>query len=357
MPLRKLLKAFGPPLEGPINSGEDYSYSDWYLNLKEVNSNMNKNELVISRSGSEDTKDNDDETLQFVIKANGEDTDLVTGLAAYCTVNGIVQQPEKYSFKFPEQRMVVVDVVHHASITEYLLEYLEYALDGIAFLTHYDFSNKIITEDDDQDMLYYSKRSCTHPICGYDADDGLLTDFERSVERYDAEQKINDNINHNSYIHKHGYKAGQGTLVGIDLEVMADCVVLAENYDESEDFGAVYDIGNRATPPNIREYLRPLQERLHYFIGDTKSLTEAIQVFNAINKQLNGSIAGGSSVDGDGDSDHESAVQKGRRSFDTEKLDQEYEHANVKIADLGIYLHSTVNSGGYIFIFIVLIFR
>ena len=120
MPIEKLCAAFGLPLTlgDDSQSGLDtpeLCYADWFLTLQPLAPSL----------GADNKDDAGDEALQFAIKANGEDLDLLTSLASFCILNAVVQHPEVYALRPPSERLVQCEIVHHAAMTQHLLAYLE----------------------------------------------------------------------------------------------------------------------------------------------------------------------------------------------------------------------------------------
>lgn len=358
----------------------------------------------------------DDSTLHFAIKSNGEDLDSITILSMYCILNALTIAPDQYTIRIPStQRFVVCDIMHHASMTEHLLSYLETVLDGVYFMAHYHLPNSIIDEDD-AELLYISRQLITHPICN--ANDmyrnKLSLDNENSIERRVA-TRITTNIATTATVGGEGweykdtsdsylggrysyprldtderlevsisndYKTGQGSLIGLDLDIISRSLIkLDDNADIDSDNGCNEDnkhkqlSGIDSISYDLISSLRPIKERINFFSSIRKEdYDEAIDLFAMIHK-VNASISAlnhlsddDGSIDGlDINNNHlqlqeeeeeEEALASNNRIRNTEKLDLEYQNAQLKIVDLGnacwIDKHFTDDiQTRYIYIFII----
>jgi serine/threonine protein kinase len=338
--VEKVSKAFGVPVAVeagahaavPPYDRTDLSYADWYLALQSQ-----------SPSLAADEKDGDDTSLQFSIKAHGEDLDMLSSLVSFSLLNAVVQQAECYSLQTPPERLVHCEVFHHASMTEHLLAYLESVFEGVRFLCHYELPYCV--DDEDAELLYIARRSTRHPLCSHNLssvlDEGKSADdsVERSATRLDSKNDFND-------AKEGSFRSGQGALVGIDLSVVLRSLVCIDSE------GAAPEL----LPPDLAKHVRPLSERLRFFSGRAEDFEEAGWLFSLVHRMqylaLNSSVDGPDSdldldprdVDGDNDSyageqeveamdDAQPAEERAPRN--TAKLDNEYRHARLKIVDLG----------------------
>jgi hypothetical protein len=264
--MEKMLKAFGSPTETKknLNNNSNKTIADnfyWYFSLKNnIKQEKNKTFENLKNHHLHEDEDEAAEALQFMIKSNGEDTEYITSLTAYCLFNAIVKQPDNYAIQLPKTTMVLFDIVHNATITEKLLEFFEELIPGLKFLCHYDLPDLMVDEED-ADLLYFAKRYTIHPICNYDNENPLY-DLEKSIERKkhntddDTEEKnnFNSNINNNnnkcnrvandSHFNKlrdesidfhyekvqySMFKQYQGALLGIDLKLVSKSLVNLNN--------------------------------------------------------------------------------------------------------------------------------
>lgn len=345
LPIEKIVAAFGVPLNSSdvvdtidgsdVGEGSELCYSDWYMALQPLAPSLTVDEKI----------DAFDETLQFAIKATGEDLDMLTSLTSYCLFNALVQQPDVYSVQPGEARLVQCELMHHASMTEHLLAYLETALDGVRFLCHYELPYCV--EDDDAELLYFGRRVTKHPLCAGDhgsllhVGEGKSQDgsAERGVTSRGSESK------HDSYgaDSKHigsgsgMYREGRGVLIGVDLQVVGQSLFCLD--DELAD-------PTLAVPVDLADAVRPIEERLEFFSGHEEDFEEAEWLFALIHRMqmlINGSVDGDSDLDlENNDHDQDSFVADGadgegpnNRTRDTSKLDAEYAGARLKIVDLG----------------------
>jgi len=344
--------------EGPIDMGlgeVELSYGDWYLRLQPLapDSYVDDNNHA---QGSEDP------SYHFAIKANGEDLDSITLLASYCVLNALTAAPEQYEARSAPMRLIMCDVVHHASMTDHLVAYLESVLPGVCFMAHYSIPECIL-EDEDAEMLHVSRQLISHPICFYDGRrffpaTGDDPDFSNSIERRaigrGSEYKIDNSASYETFNSQEdskesninealsdvGFNPGQGSLIGIDLEIMSQMLYMKSKGDE-RDKGLSPNRAHRGSNLmyDIRSYVRPVHQRIGLFSSMTKSdFDEAYMLFEMIRRlhwiaELNVS----DDEDGpdeelfDGDLDLSNTGPK----RNTDKLDIEYWNAPLKIVDLG----------------------
>ena len=341
--------------------GSELAYADWFLTLRPIRRASVVDEV---KDGVDDAAvdDDDDATLQFAIKAQGEDQDLLTPLAACCVLNALLQQPEKYILQPPaEERLVACEILHHAAVTEHLLSYLETVLEGVRFLCHYDLP--YCTEEDDTELLYFARRLTNHPLSVSDRG-------ESKVE----ESKLSSSFSSSSF------RPGQGALVGIDLDSVSHSLLAIDR-----DGRVVY---TDSSPYDVTAAVRPFEERLRFFSGAHEGdYREAEWLFTLLHRVqypggIEGSLDGGDGRDrrdagsesdldlegdGEGDGDANGTVDEegegeldsylgdgdnnsledgdegvhphsggsGERTRNTDKLDAEYRGARLKIVDLG----------------------
>lgn len=346
LPIEKIVAAFGVPLNSSdvvdtvdgsdAGEGSELCYSDWYMALQPLAPSLTVDEKV----------DAFDETLQFAIKATGEDLDMLTSLTSYCLLNALVQQPDVYSVQAGEVRLVQCELMHHASMTEHLLAYLETALDGVRFLCHYELPYCV--EDDDAELLYFGRKVTKHPLCS--GDHGSLLHIgegksqDGSSERGAAasrngESKLDLYAGDSKHTGSGMYREGRGVLIGIDLQVVGQSLFCLDG-DQADPV--------LAAPMDLTGAVRPIEERLEFFSGREEDFEEASWLFGLIHRMqmlLNGSVDGDSDLDlenNDNDQDQDSFVADGadgdgpnNRTRDTSKLDAEYAGARLKIVDLG----------------------
>uniref|UniRef100_A0A7S3H2P1 non-specific serine/threonine protein kinase n=1 Tax=Spumella elongata TaxID=89044 RepID=A0A7S3H2P1_9STRA len=340
LPIEKVIAAFGPPLsrlEGVDNiednnsdqaEGLEMCYADWFLALQPLAPSLTVDEKV----------DAFDESLQFAIKASGEDLDLVTSLASFCLFNALVVQPEVFVLQPSPERLVQCEIVHHASMTEHLLAYLETVLDGVRFLCHYELP--FCVEDDDAELLYFARRVIKHPLCMDEQTESKSQD--ESVERIALRAESKHDTFGASVDSKdtHRFREGRGALLGVDLQVAGQSLAALDMSDAAELFGM---------PLDLAEAVRPIEQRLEFFSGHREDFDEAAWLFALIHRQqmlLSGSVDGDSDLDLDNDNDQDSYIGDGEgaehgdaapndRIRNTAKLDAEYAGARLKIVDLG----------------------
>jgi len=287
VPLQKLIELFGPPdiYENGINLDEiDPNYIDFYLSL-------------LSSDGGGII----DETQQFAIRGYGEDVADMMMTAGGCILNGLLLQPTKYALDVnigDFNRPILWNVIHHASMTEHLIAFLESHIEGLHFLVHYDISNAI-TSDDDIDMFYIARKSCIHPIS-----------FAEQVDDEEEERKLMSP----QLISHHDIMRAGGSLIGIDLDHLLSNIVETEEESMWEEI---------RPPKNLSSYVLPLDIRMKYFIGE--NLVEIANVVVTMNAYSNQDYDGYGSAGEDDDF----------KNISRSKLDIEYRDALIKVVDLG----------------------
>ena len=418
LPIEKVLAAFGPPqglnsdalqaaaAAGIIESVDaaDASFGEWFLSLQPLHpdplppaADSTDADSLSGRAGdgvgvSVGDSITTDDTLHFMLRANGEDLDSITALAAFCIFNAVVHQPESYAIRPPLERMVHCDVLHHASMTENLVAYLERVLDGVHFMAHYDLPD-CIADEDDAEMLYLSRRSTQHPICsgrGSGSSGGVFSNPSTPPPQDDAmaskgsRKSLNGSEGENSNAAGEGskdpmgavgagassaplscpsssFKPGNGALLGIDVDIISKLLVPASecSLDREEEYSRNY------SSYDISGFVRPVSERLKFFAAaDKDDFNEALWLFNILSLYaqqmyaiqlendddgvlgggLSGGGFGGTGMDGfESDLEQESLVidphsphtPHPSRSVNTAKLNAHYANAKVKIVDLG----------------------
>lgn len=350
LPVEKLCAAFGLPLSQGADSlngrerleSPELCFADWFLTLQPLTPSL----------GADNKDDAGDDALQFFIKANGEDLDLLTSLASFSILNAVVQHPEVYALQPPTERLVQCEIVHHAAMTQHLLAYLETVLDGVRFLAHYELP--FCVEDDDAELLYFTRRLTKHPLCVSHNISALLAEGKsqgNSPDRAAGPSDFKGEAPSGRADHKASagsmFRLGHGSLVGIDLKVVAQSIV-------TFDSELALDT-EPATPAALHNAVRPIDQRLRFFSGQQEEFEEAGWLFALIHRvqclaNAGGSLDGdsdldldprdGDDFDGDqdsyvGDGAHDDAAPSNDRIRNTAKLDAEYAGARIKIVDLG----------------------
>lgn len=284
LPFGKVMNAFGAPACYQSDRDEKSSSADgsdleaesmsavWYLTLDSSSSNSPVDRCQVDTLNDfeefEKKSDDDAETMNvnFVLKSAGEDLDDITALAAYCLFNVVTEDPEKYIIHLPyrstgggsdsDERLFVWEICHDAAVTHHLLRALELIIPGLRFLCHYDLSlPAALEEEDDKEMLAVMKRYTDHPICNYAEKD------EDSAEPL----------------------PGMGALFGVDLSVVQKALTLIDRAAVGRLMaeGVLRDYKFEASS-NLFTYIRPLEQRLRFFIGEPGELLDARdQLFNA----------------------------------------------------------------------------
>lgn len=288
VPIQKLCELFGPPeiFDEDVNIDEvDPHYIDWYLSLL----SLDDSKII-------------DEKLQFAIRGFGADVLEIMTTASTCVLNGLLLQPSKYSLSEDNKQPMLWNIIHHASMTEHLIAFLESKIHGLSFLVHYDINNAI-TSDDDMEMLYIARKSCIHPISF--VGEYSSTEEDRKV-KYGSPQSLTQEISHFDIM-----QAG-GCLIGLDLDYLISNIV---EYEEEPMWDEI------RPPKNLSSHVLPLDVRMKYFVGD-----ELLEIANTVV-----GLSVNQDYDGYGSAGEDEDYDRISRS----KLDLEYQHTEVKIVDLG----------------------
>jgi serine/threonine-protein kinase SRPK3 len=315
---QRLVEIFGNPQRGVINYNETNDEDDdsisieWFRTLNVAN-------------GLPSTL-NAEENGMFSIRGHYDDASDLSTLAAYCCINNVSTNPDKYLVSLPidkANKPMKWSIIHHASMTEHLLSYLETEITGLNFLCHYDIPGAPLLEDD-MEMLYIARRLCVHPICNYNS---LLEDNEEKIDDYDT-----------PFIpwYDKELPKGCGSLLGIDIDLISNSICIIQN--NLNELSSVHF--------DLTKYVTPLQTRMEYFIGDSMeimNIAKNSQSNNNSNNNNNGSNQyqtcninnGYDSIDSlDDDYDINNTTKK-LNKLSLKNLDEEYKDAKVKIVDLG----------------------
>lgn len=308
-----MMEAFGPPAgPGPGRTDPvDPAFSQWHLALR-----RGKYSCL-----SEEAIDFADASLQFNVLGQGYDSEGILGLVGLCLVNALAFQPDRYSIQIAqndEERPVLWSIVHHASITEHLLGFLELHMEGVRFLAHYKIP-PLMCEEDDEELLFVLQRECKHPACRKSGSSDGKCDEEADPEPYSE---------------------GQGALLGVDLDILMASMVGETEADESY-LSQIYGADG---------YIRPLDERIRCLVGDRGHMDETIIEYTAMGHALM-MAAGELSQDGsqDGGDDYDSVAEdRGKKRPERyDRIDEMYRNVPVKIVDLGnacwTYKHFTAD--------------
>ena len=292
--------------------------------------------------------DASDSSLQFCVKGAGYDSEGVFSLVALCALNVVAFHPERFSVQLPlseEDRPVRWSIVHHASVTEHLVAFLEQHMEGVRFLSHYRVP-PLLCEEDDDELLYVMQRDCRHPACGGGAAAGWRAsggkgggreakDMDDEDEDADAVAADDDEDGYGSG--SGSYKDGQGALLGVDLDNLMASVVGESEMDENY-LASIFD--------KVDAMVRPLDERMRCFVGDRGHLDDTCVEYTAMGRaimmaagDLEEESVDGSDADaeGDGDDDHDSVAEaRGKKRPEKYvRLDDEYRNVAIKVVDLG----------------------
>lgn len=263
---------------------------DWYFTLQK----------------SSDLDCENDEALHVHITSNTRNMDYLGGLVASCLIHPDILVEEDWGMKFPDQ-LYLFNIVHHAAVTEHLIKYFETEIKGLYFLCHHSFTN-IFMEDEDSDILLFSRQSCKHPM-------SVIMDPR------DEESK------HHHPHDKADYDGG-GVVLGLDIATILHCIVDVATGDP---------LLNNHNLDEIQRRLRSLEDRMNVFISDFDYLQNAeLDILLMMDRKL--PLNGFESMD-EAESDKDSVLweEKKKANYDEamNKLNSCYVSTMVKIVDLG----------------------
>jgi hypothetical protein len=154
--MEKMSSVFGP---------FDGSYSSTHLSAPSVIQNFAAPEdapgwylSLLSRN-----QDLAQGATHFSIKLVGDDVDGITALSAYCVLNALVFEPEKYSVQLPVEPLskpVMWEVVFTAHMYSQLVGFLEHSVNGVYFLSHINMGISTSSLDEDDAEMFLTMRSC-----------------------------------------------------------------------------------------------------------------------------------------------------------------------------------------------------
>ena len=388
-------------IDTDIDVDIDQRYAQWFLALpsplntththtstSSKHSNTTTTTAISDQQKKREQKYGCNAKSHISIKGCGEDTAGISALMCFCLLDVLTQQPNIYSLQqmvHPEDRPVVWHIEFSASETKNVTKYLEEKMPGVYFLAHYDIPS-VITEEDDSDLLYISRKLCVHTASGIDFDDlsrgtpvswvessvqgpgtGTGTDENdlidtlsnlkikdndgRSFESDKINDKSHDKMTNNDKINDKNENAlgpgssssssrrgslialtSGGALIGIDLDALSQRVFVAAIDIEMED----EELPGRpffTAASDLRRFVKPLEKRLQtFYMSDLSEIEGVAEAYvTAVNESANDSDSVVNKVQSKEERDDD---EKKRKSC-VKLLEVEYLHAKVKIVDLG----------------------
>ena len=345
----------------------DINAPSWFFALKSSNQHTTDHCGGVTR------------TNQFVIRRVDDDVAGVTSLAAYCLLNALIFEPEKYSVLLPVEpnaRPVVWEIEHYAGMSQHVLAYLESALPGVYFMVHLNSGlSSIIDDDDDAELYFLMKNYSTSPALENDVDDNFELESNAKqhqdwdqVDRkeakggsssasYSTDSKSGDFADYKGShsqakgdytanfggmtAHRHSVK-----LMGIDIDLLSRCVAVIESKTSSagealDDGGGYFEV---CYPYDLTGFVRPLADRMQCYTGGSEYISQLIDGYRYIRRMA--TTCGYDSQDDDslaedGDDKEggygDAVVGAGtlRRGSTHDELNTTYINAKIKIVDLG----------------------
>jgi hypothetical protein len=354
---------FGPfdgsrsPLKAPHSTEYNDASPGWYLTLLDD----------VQDSGYQ---------RHFSIKRLGEDADGVTALTAYCVLNALIFEPEKYSVQVPAEprtRPLVWEIVFHAKQYRNIVAFLEDALQGVYFLSHINMGISTDSlEDDDAEMFITMRSCCSNPVVD-DNDDcheaqtsRLIDSFQSFVIEADGKsflgdkadskdskrgvEQVRDNaqaklslLDDSTISRHHHHNARKGVMIGIDVDALSRSIAVLDTQSLSELVdGELIEI---TYPYDLTGFVRPLRHRLSCYEASFQYAHELVDGFHQMRRL---SVACGADSQDDlesvaDDADEKESFSKddsgakgpGNRKQLLSELEVQYANAKIKIVDLG----------------------
>lgn len=308
----------------------------------------------------------------FTVRRIDDDVSGVASLAAYCMLNALIFEPEKYSVLLPvdpDTRPVVWEIEHYQGMTHHVLAYLESALPGVFFMVHLNSGLTSIIDDDDAELYFLMKNYSTTPALD---DEDFIVESEQyskqhldwdqvdekeakgsfvgadvkggvSLDSKDGQSQSKDEYSA-SFGGKSSYRHNSVKLMGIDIDLVSRCVAVIES-QVSSSTGEALDDGSFEVcyPYDLTGFVRPLAERMRSYSGGSDYISQLIDGYKHI-RRISTACGYDSQDDslaedlddkdgGYGDAVVGSGTQ--RRKSTHEDLDAAYVNAKIKIVDLG----------------------
>lgn len=270
--LHRLQSLFGAVhSESPLSSSQSPSQSqelNWYFRMER------------GADWQDDDEDMSEDMLHLHVHCNtSRNVDYLGGLTASVLLHPDVLADEEWAVHFA-QGLVLVDLVHHAAVTEHLVTYLERQLSGFFFFAHHALP-RLRMEEEDADMLYFAQQLCRHPMSivmrpreddDDERDDDERDDGEDGGARNEGKRSENGGGASSQHhprskreVDESDYESG-GVLLGLDIAEMLAAVCDVEATTGGN--GATQSLLSERQRDEIVMRVRSLDERMNIFISD-----------------------------------------------------------------------------------------
>jgi serine/threonine protein kinase len=303
--------------------------------------------------------------------------DYLAGLTASALIHPDILADEEWLIHSPSH-LLLVELVHHAAVTEHLVTYIERQLSGFYFFAHHILP-RLRMEEEDGDMLYFAQRLCRHPMSMVMGDDNEQADQDdnddeekthRLMTHFEGKDSVGDESKCNSpkkkYNHTNRHTSGDhlyesgGVLLGLDLQHMLQAIVDIESASSAQQHKRLpVGILTDRQQQEILARVRSLDDRMNVFISDRLWLEEKEKaVFSCMSypntaayqhtldthlgydsldeydsdKELQRSLSADNLSAGGGVPDEE---KEALMEANMKRLNEFYAHAHAKIVDLG----------------------
>lgn len=302
LPLDRMIELFGVPHNADFSSirrtesspGSEDIPMDWYF--------------IIERTAEFD-EDTTDDMLTIHVRTNGRNMDYIGGLVASCILHPDLITEDEWGMKLPDQ-LLIFELLHHATVTEHLVTYIEARLSGFYFLVHHHFPH-VSMDEEDGDILYFARQMCKHPMSTFVSFSSEAGDDSADVSRNNEDFE------------------GGGVLIGLDLDKILHGVL---------DVHTERMLMSSSQLSHVLKRVRDLSERVNVFISDGDYLRERERdILAALQTTQKNRIAGYDSLE-EYESDREGMPEEQKEAFleaQVKRLNENYSQANVKVVDLG----------------------
>jgi len=344
------LNIFGAPSSGVGKNNDSKRSSpapssefDWHLMLS--------NDTVKSvEEHEEEQGSNSLDELMFTIRGYGFDKDNLSYLVEKCLLestdessitvsNGISTGDES-----DLDRQHIWQIIHNATITEHLLEFLEWTIPGLKFLSNYEtkitMDMMAVTEGgDEMELLSLSRKYCVHPACipvpvSNDSTRRGATAAVLVANSDESDDEV-DSISEN--VEELG-GGGGGSLLGVDLEYLNVCINdrnrSSSSSSELFDSKSEDEIINKKKKTDISRFIRPIEERMAIFVSTVRDIEDMAIPFHLNVESFK--LADTYTNSNDEAASLDRFVGEGHHTCTSRPdIDEEYKDCSVKIVDLG----------------------
>ena len=246
-----------------------------------------------------------EEDCQFTIRGHGLDDEGICKLASKTLFESLGMYSDKFEFSSVRNiadMPIIWTITHSSDSTFDVINFIESNINGVRFLYHL-LSDEIYLHNDDAEISKLSNSLCVHPL---------------SVNKNPA--KVNmSRFESKSDCLSSSYSV---SLLGIDVSALTQSILLRSSSEAS--------FKNLLPPHNALDFIRPIEERFNFFIGNIESIYKIIDSLK---------ISTNSAEEKNHDNDFNNSIDFKENYLDErsyqEMLNEQYETSRIKIVDLG----------------------